>query len=110
MSRVGTQDAYLQGEVEWQIAASLNHRGILSDLGRPWTRATIHQILTNPKYVGTNVYNRQSFKLKQKRIFWHDKPGLPMLLGGSLIIGSGMMIALAARNSQPVLLPDIAIR
>jgi hypothetical protein len=24
--------------------------------------------LTNPKYVGTNVYNRQSFKLKQKRI------------------------------------------
>jgi len=55
-------------EVELQIASSLNQRGILSDLKRPWTRASIHQVLTNPKYVGTNVYNRQSFKLKQKRI------------------------------------------
>jgi hypothetical protein len=33
-----------------------------------------------------------------------------MLLGGSLIIASGLMIALAARNPQPVQLPDIAIR
>jgi hypothetical protein len=33
-----------------------------------------------------------------------------MLVGGSLIIGSGLMIALAARNAQPALLPDIAIR
>jgi hypothetical protein len=33
-----------------------------------------------------------------------------MLVGGSLIIGSGLLIALAARNAQPVLLPDIAIR
>jgi drug/metabolite transporter (DMT)-like permease len=30
---------------------------------------------------------------------WHDKPGLPMLVGGSLIIGSGLSIALAARNA-----------
>lgn len=56
------------GETETQIAASLNLRGIMSDFDRAWTRATIHQILTNPKYVGTNVYNRHSFKLKLKRI------------------------------------------
>lgn len=43
-------------------------------------------------------------------LVWHDKLGLSMLLGGSLIIGSGLMIALAARNTQPALLPDIAIR
>jgi len=43
-------------------------------------------------------------------LIWHDKPRLPMLLGGSLIIASGLMIALAARNPQPVQLPDIAIR
>jgi drug/metabolite transporter (DMT)-like permease len=43
-------------------------------------------------------------------LVWHDKPGLPMLAGGALIIGSGLMIALAARNRQLVLLPDIAIR
>jgi len=43
-------------------------------------------------------------------LVWHNKPGLTMLVGGLLIIGSGLMIALAARNPQLVLLPDIAIR
>jgi hypothetical protein len=43
-------------------------------------------------------------------LVWHDKPGLPMLAGGSLIIGSGLLIALAARNAQPALLPDIAMK
>jgi DNA invertase Pin-like site-specific DNA recombinase len=55
-------------KVEREIASLLNMRGLLTDLGRPWTRATVHQILTNPKYVGGNVYNRRSFKLKRKRI------------------------------------------
>jgi drug/metabolite transporter (DMT)-like permease len=41
---------------------------------------------------------------------WHDKPGLPMLVGGSLIIGSGLLIALAARNAQPALRPGVASR
>jgi DNA invertase Pin-like site-specific DNA recombinase len=53
---------------EREIALALNARGLLTDLGRPWTRGTVHQILTNPKYVGANVYNRRSFKLKRKRI------------------------------------------
>jgi drug/metabolite transporter (DMT)-like permease len=43
-------------------------------------------------------------------LVWHDKPGLTMLAGGSLIISSGLMIALGVRNAQPALLPDIAIR
>jgi DNA invertase Pin-like site-specific DNA recombinase len=55
-------------EVEALIAAKLNSRGLLSDLGRPWTRGVVHQILTNPKYMGSNVYNRRSFKLKKKRV------------------------------------------
>jgi drug/metabolite transporter (DMT)-like permease len=38
-------------------------------------------------------------------LVWHDKPGLPMLAGGSLIIGSGLLIALAARNAPPTLRP-----
>ena len=53
---------------EREIAARLNVRGILTDLNRPWTRGTVHQLLTNPKYVGTNVYNRHSFKLKRKHV------------------------------------------
>jgi drug/metabolite transporter (DMT)-like permease len=43
-------------------------------------------------------------------LVWHDKPGLPMLVGGSLIIGSSLLIALAARNTQPTLRPDVASR
>ncbi|TXR50079.1 recombinase family protein [Phyllobacterium endophyticum] len=57
---------------ELEIAGLLNHEGILSDLGRSWRRGSVHQILTNEKYVGNNVYNRISFKLKQRRI--RNKP------------------------------------
>ena len=46
----------------------LNGRGVLGEHGRPWTRATVHQVLTNPKYIGANIYNRRSFKLKHKRV------------------------------------------
>jgi DNA invertase Pin-like site-specific DNA recombinase len=53
---------------EQAIAAVLNQQSILTDLGRPWTRATVHQVLTNPKYQGENVFNRVSFKLKQERV------------------------------------------
>ena len=58
----------LQRRTETDIAASLNAEGLATDLGRPWTRGTVHQILTNEKYIGNNVYNRGSFKLKAKRV------------------------------------------
>jgi DNA invertase Pin-like site-specific DNA recombinase len=53
---------------ELVIASLLNREGILTDMGRPWTRGTIHQILTNEKYIGNNVYNRTSFKLRIRRV------------------------------------------
>lgn len=56
------------GVLEAEIAHRFNQRGVATDLGKPWTRGTVHQILTNPKYVGVNVYNRRSFKLKKKRV------------------------------------------
>jgi len=56
------------GKVESEIAAELNQRSMTSDLGRPWTRGTVHQVLTNEKYIGNNVYNRRSFKLRKKRV------------------------------------------
>jgi DNA invertase Pin-like site-specific DNA recombinase len=56
------------GRSEGEIAAELNEQGILTDLGRLWNRATVRQVLTNEKYIGNNVYNRRSFKLKQKRV------------------------------------------
>jgi DNA invertase Pin-like site-specific DNA recombinase len=54
--------------LEAEIAAELNLEGVPNEHGRPWTRGTIHQILTNEKYIGNNVYNRISFKLKQRRV------------------------------------------
>jgi DNA invertase Pin-like site-specific DNA recombinase len=57
-----------EGKLETDIATLLNQRGISTDLGRPWTRGTVHQVLTNEKYVGNNVYNRVSFRLKKKRV------------------------------------------
>ena len=53
---------------EREIATMLNGEGKLTDIGKPWSRATIRQILCNEKYIGNNVYNRVSFKLKKKRI------------------------------------------
>ncbi|WP_207826934.1 MULTISPECIES: recombinase family protein [Brevundimonas] len=53
---------------EREIAALLNGEGLVTDLGRSWTRGVVHQILTNEKYIGNNVYNRVSFKLKNKRV------------------------------------------
>lgn len=53
---------------ETDISAMLNKEGKVTDLGRPWTRGTVHQVLTNEKYIGNNVYNRTSFKLKRRRV------------------------------------------
>ena len=53
---------------ERTIAEWLNSQGILSDLGRPWTRSAVHQILINDKYAGHNVWGRTSFKLKSKHV------------------------------------------
>ncbi len=61
-------DQFTRGRREVEIATDLNAQGIVTDLGRPWTRGTIHQILTNEKYIGNNVYNRTSFKLKKKHV------------------------------------------
>jgi DNA invertase Pin-like site-specific DNA recombinase len=50
---------------ERQIADFLNKRGVRSESGRPWSRYSVHAILINPKYMGSNVFNRRSSKLHQ---------------------------------------------
>jgi DNA invertase Pin-like site-specific DNA recombinase len=56
------------GNTRTEIARILNRRGLSNEMGRPWTHFTINQILTNEKYIGNIVYNRRSFKLRQKHI------------------------------------------
>ena len=57
-----------EGRPEREIAETLNAEGHRTDLDRPWTRATVHQVLTNEKYIGNNVFAKVSFKLKQRRV------------------------------------------
>lgn len=93
-----------EGRNEAQIAEGLNVRGILTDLGRPWTRGTIHQVLINEKYIGANVWNRVSFKLKKKRVrndpdTWIRAPNsFPALIDPALHEAANQIIA--ARSAR----------
>jgi DNA invertase Pin-like site-specific DNA recombinase len=76
----------VQNKTEREITADLNSRGIPGEDGRPWTSAIVHQILTNPKYIGANIYNRRSFKLKHRRVnnpmqmwIWRDGAFEPVI-------------------------------
>jgi DNA invertase Pin-like site-specific DNA recombinase len=50
-----------------EIARNLNAQGNLNANGRPWVGMTVRQLLTNEKYIGTNVYNRTSKRLGDKQ-------------------------------------------
>ncbi|WP_206011987.1 recombinase family protein, partial [Pseudomonas viridiflava] len=45
------------GMSEREIANALNAEDLDTDFGRPWSRGSVHQVLTNEKYIGNNVYN-----------------------------------------------------
>jgi hypothetical protein len=63
-----------------EIADRLNDDGVTTDLDRPWNSGTVRTVLTNEKYIGNNVYNRSSFKLKKLHVdnppdMWVRKEG-----------------------------------
>ena len=60
------------GLSEREVADELNDRDIVTDLGRPWTRGSVHQLLINEKYIGNNVWARTSCKLKGAHV--HNDP------------------------------------
>ena len=43
-------DQYIAGTRETKIADILNAEGCLTDFGRPWTRGSVREVLTNEKY------------------------------------------------------------
>ncbi|MFN7275766.1 MAG: recombinase family protein [bacterium] len=96
---------------EGEIARQLNADGLRTDLGRLWTSGTVHQILTNEKYIGNNVYNRKSFKLKQRRVMnppeaWVRKPGAfePVVPVEWFFTAQGIIQARSRRQSDAELL------
>ena len=50
------------------IARELNARGVPGEDGAPWNRCRLTSLLSNEKYIGTNVFNRTSARLKGRVI------------------------------------------
>lgn len=48
-----------------EITDRLNEEGVTTDLDRPWNSGTVRTVMTKEKYIGNNVYNRSSLKLKK---------------------------------------------
>jgi DNA invertase Pin-like site-specific DNA recombinase len=100
-----------EGLVESEIAARLNQLNARTDLDRPWTRGTVHEVLTNEKYIGNNLYNRVSFKLKKKRVIntpdmWIKKEGAfdPIVPPELFYTAQGIVRARARRYSNEELI------
>jgi DNA invertase Pin-like site-specific DNA recombinase len=73
---------FLQGNHERKIATILNECGIVNSRGRRWRHRAILQILSNEKYAGNSVWNRNSCKL-QSRVRRND-PALWVRADGAL--------------------------
>ncbi|MGB3432797.1 recombinase family protein [Achromobacter sp.] len=103
------------GVSELEIATRLNERGIPTDLGRNWTRATVRQVLSNEKYIGNNVYNRVSFKLRKIRVsnepdMWIRKNRAfePIVPSELFYTAQGILRARAHRYSNEELLEKLS--
>jgi len=59
-------DQFIDGISETEIAMKLNAKGVKTHFGRPWSRGTVCEVLTNEKYVGNNLFNRTSGKMKSR--------------------------------------------
>jgi DNA invertase Pin-like site-specific DNA recombinase len=59
-------DQFIAGSSETEIASQLNEQGVRNHFGRPWSRGTVGEVLTNEKYVGNNLFNRTSGKMKSR--------------------------------------------
>lgn len=96
---------------ESQIAGRLNAVGVRTDLDRTWTRGTVNEVLSNEKYIGNNIYNRISFKLKKTRVtnpsdMWVRKQGaFEAIVSSELFFtAQGILRARARRYSDNELL------
>jgi DNA invertase Pin-like site-specific DNA recombinase len=99
---------------ESEIASRLNARGLRTDLGRPWSRGTVHQVLTNEKYIGNNVYHRTSFKLKRKHVInppemWirHSGAFAAVVEVGDFLRAQEIVLARAKRYSNDEMLEKL---
>lgn len=51
-----------------EIVRRLNRKRIPNHLGRPWTRQMVDYVLSDDKYIGNVIYNRESRPLREQKI------------------------------------------
>jgi hypothetical protein len=104
-----------KGKREAEIAEELNAKGLVTDLGRPWSRGTVREVLSNEKYVGHNVYNRTSFKLQKRHVsnppeMWVRAEGAfaPLVDPADFFVARGVFQERARRLSDDDMLAQLA--
>lgn len=102
------------GKNEGEIAEILNERQVRNDYQRPWKRGCVRQVLSNEKYIGHNVYNRRSFKLKVARVQnppaeWIRKDGAfePIIDDQTFFTAQGILLARSRRLSDEEMLAKL---
>jgi DNA invertase Pin-like site-specific DNA recombinase len=94
-----------EGKSQLGIARSLNARGIPNGKSCPWNYAHVHDILVNPKYIGTNVFNRKSLKLHRpavqnpKELWIRKECAFPPIVSEDLFLRTAKILEL--RNHKP---------
>ena len=90
-----------------EIAGRLNGMGLRIESGRRWRNKTVREVLTNEKYIGNNVFNRESFKLKKRRVtnsppMWIRKDGAfePVVAPEVFYTAQAILEARAARYTD----------
>ncbi|WP_156446773.1 recombinase family protein [Bradyrhizobium yuanmingense] len=75
-----------EGKYLGEIASELNAEQIRTTRGLRWNGETVGKILGNEAYIGSLIYNRSSYKLKQRRVvnprdMWirHDEAFPPVI-------------------------------
>ncbi len=92
------------GQSEGEIVATLNARGVKTDLEREWSHSAIRQLLSNEKYIGNNIWNRNSFKLKMRHVRnepsnWVRAVGaFEAIVDSSLFAAAGAIFAARAKR------------
>jgi DNA invertase Pin-like site-specific DNA recombinase len=51
-----------------EIVRQLNQEGVPNHLDRPWTRRMIDYVLSDERYMGNIIYNRESYPLRERKI------------------------------------------
>ena len=97
-------ERYAAGEAAIDICNDLNSRGITTSLGKKFKRNSLTKMLTNPKYIGTYIFNHtyldEVTQQKQVEVLEY-KNVIEPIVTEELFIKAGKRMELNKRASKP---------